>query len=137
MKDFFEYINGCEVIEYHEGTAKGKFLYFILSYVPTILMFGLMCVTLSKAYTMLRYEVDNTSILLQCIAVGILILMLEVLARITKDKKMAEFQECCIFRYTGTVADVDMYWLNRQYNLQTYGTDGSWIATVKKRGRIV
>lgn len=136
MKDFFENINGCEVIEYHEGTAKGKFLYFILSYVPTILMFAVMCVTLVKAYVMLRYEIDNTSILLQCIAVGVLILMMEVMARITKDKKTTEFQECCIIRYTDIVADIDQYWIKDQYNLQEYGADGVWIATMKKRGRI-
>ena len=49
MRDFFEYINGCEVIEYHKGTAKGKFLYFFLSYIPTLLMVVLMCLTLEKA----------------------------------------------------------------------------------------
>lgn len=136
MKDFFEYINGCEVVEYHEGTAKGKFLYFILSYVPTFLMFVVMCVTFVKAYLMLRHEVDYTSVLLQCIALGVLILIMEAMARIEKDRKIAELHECCIFRYTDSVTDADMYWINELYNLQAYGADGAWIATAKKRGRI-
>ena len=133
MKDFFEYINGCEVIEYHKGTARGKFLYFILSYIPTVLMFILMCLTLEKAYTMLRYEVDYTSVLLHYIAIGVFILMMDVMARITKEEKIAEFHECCIFRYTGIVDEIDQYWIKELYKLQEYGTDGAWIAMEKKK----
>lgn len=133
MRDFFEYINGCEVIEYHKGTAKGKFLYFFLSYIPTLLMVVLMCLTLEKAYTMLRYEIDHTSVLLQYIALGVFILMMDVIARITKEKKVAEFQECCIIRYTGTLDEIDQYWIKEKYKMQEYGADGTWIAMEKKR----
>lgn len=133
MKDFFENIKGCEVVEYHEGTAKGKFLYFFLSYIPTLLMFILMCGTMEKAYIILRHEIDYTSALLQYMAIGVLILMMEVMARITKEKRITEFQECCVFRYTGTVDERDQYWIKELYKLQAYGADGDWIAMEKKR----
>lgn len=137
MKDFFENIKGCEVIEYHEGTTKGKFLYFILSYIPTILMFGLMCMTFLRVYDMLRYENDYTSVLLWYIAAGVLILLMEVMFRILKEKKITEFQECCIIRYTNNVADADMYWINELYDMTVYRTDDTFLAIAKKRGRIV
>ena len=133
MKDFFETIKGCEVIEYHKGTAKGKFLYFFLSYVPTLLMVIVMCVTVEKAYTMLRYEIDYTSVLLRCIAFGVLILIMDVMARIIKEQRMTDFQECCIIRYTATVTEIDRYWIKEQYKLQEYGADGAWMATEKKK----
>lgn len=136
MKDFFENINGCGVIEYHEGTAKGKILYFIFSYVPTILMFGLMCKTFLRVYDMLRYENDHTSVLLQYIAVGVMILLMEVMFRIIKEKKATEFQECCVILYTDNVADADLYWINELYDLQRHRTNGTFLAIPKKRGKL-
>lgn len=133
MKDFFEYIKGCEIIEYHKGTARGKFLYFFLSYIPTLLMLVLMFGTMEKAYIMLRHEIDYTSVLLRYIAIGVLILMMDVMARIIKEKRMADFWECCIIRYTDTVDEIDQYWIREKYKLQKYGTDGTWIAIEKKK----
>lgn len=136
MKEFFEYIQGCEVIEYHEGSVKRKILFLILSYAPTILMLWLLYVTLMKAYIGIRFNINLTSELLQYMAVGVLILMMEVMARIIKEKKIAELHECCIFRYTDTVSDADMYWITELYDLRAYDADGSWIATLKERGRL-
>lgn len=132
MKEFFENINGCEVLEYHEATTKGRFLLLIFSYLPFMLMVGLLCVTFVNSYVMLRYNIDYTSVLLRCIALGVLVLLLDIIARIVKEEKIVKFHECCIFRYTDIVADMDMFWIKEQYDIQKYGSNGDWIAIEKR-----
>lgn len=158
MKDFFENIKGCEVIEYREAyTEKGQRKHPILQLLNFIFWLASAYCFLKGLWALANVASHNTLLTFPIIAdffgipsyelkeseytfwsAGLYIVLAFVADYISgkcEGTPSKEYPEFCKIRFASEVSTVDMLKITQEFDLQQEKTSDVWNVTAKK-GRV-